>query len=94
MGALKIALYVFTVAAALFFAALEMRMKRRLVEPLPHSPEQVSEMGLLNDIRLRIQDERNLKALPSRNLVSLRVVVTAKFLFVLALVIEVIVLHR
>lgn len=51
-------------------------------------------MDHLNDIRLRMQDERTLGSLPPAKLSNLRVVVAAKFLFLAALVLEIIVLQR
>jgi hypothetical protein len=91
---MKACLYCATIAAALFFAYWEDRLKRQLTDKAFRPSERISDFGVLNDLEERMQRERILKVLPKPALGKYRKAVVLKFFFVALLILEVIVLQR
>jgi hypothetical protein len=92
--AAKTFIYSATIAVALFFAFWELKIKRQLPNEALDLPERVSDLGIVNGLSKRMARERFLRSLPRQRLRKFRMVVSLKFLFVLLLIIEVIVLQR
>jgi hypothetical protein len=90
----KIALYIFTITGAFFFGSWELKLKRQMTEEALEQHENVSDLGIVNDLSKRIRRARFLKSLPHEMLFKLRLVVSLKFLFVAIFIIEVIFLQR
>ena len=92
--ALGIALCIVTLAAALFFAFRELKLKSELTAGIAEEDKFVSEYGVANDLRLRMKREHYLKQLPREKLSKYKLAVTLKFFFVALLIVEVITLQR
>ena len=92
--ALKILIYGITIAAALFFAFWEGRLKRQLTDGALMSSPNPSDWSPMNDLSERMQRERTLKSLPREMTSKLRLIIGLKFLFVAILIVEVIFLQR
>ena len=93
MFILKALTYSVTILVAMFFGFWELRLKEQLTDTGVQPSRMVSDLGpvYLSD---RLRRERALRDLPKQALFKLRAVVMLKFLFVAALVAEVIVLQR
>ena len=96
MLALKIALYILTIATMLFLGFWEHRLRRRLTdEALEQQHETVSDYcDIFYGVRKEIRRERLLKTLPPEVLFKLKVIAGLKFLFFAILGIEVFFLQR
>jgi hypothetical protein len=90
----KVVLYCATIAAALFFAFWELKLKRQLTDGALQPLKSVSDMGISNDLSERMKRERLLRSLPRQMRFKLRMVVGLKFLFVAILIVEVILLQK
>jgi hypothetical protein len=96
MLALKIALYIPTVAAGLSCAFWETKIRRQLTdEALDRQPESVNDFQDISyGIRKEIRRERILKSLPPEMRFKYKSVVGLNFLFFAILIVEVFVLQR
>lgn len=94
MFILKVVTYCATIAAAMFFAFWELRLKRQLTDDAVRPVERVSDLGVMNDLSERMRREQVLRDLPKQALFKLRMVVALKFLLVAILILEVIILQR
>ena len=92
----KATLYILTIVSMFFFAGWEMRLRRRLTdEALEQQHESVREYPFtLSTIQDEFRRESILNRLPPEALSTYRVLVILKFLFLAALVVEVIVLQK
>ncbi len=77
----------------MFFAFWELRLKRQISEDVKSS-KIPSNLGLLNDISESMKREHFVQSLPKMSQVKLKKIVLLKFLFVVLLITEVILLHR
>jgi hypothetical protein len=89
---LKAFIYSFTIALATFFSFWELRLKRQLTDSASPPNARPSELGVMNDLSERMNRERAIAGLPRKVRTKFRTVVALKFLFVLILIVEVIVL--
>ena len=89
----KVITYSVTIAAAMFFASWELRLKRQLTDSVGQPSKMVSDFGVIS-LRERLRREQILRDLPSEEKFKYRMVVMFKFLFVAILIAEVIVLQR
>jgi hypothetical protein len=94
MFILKVVTYSATIAAAIFFAFWELRLKRQLTDGEARPVERVSDPGVINDLSERMRREQALRYLPKQALFKLRMIVVLKFLLVAILIAEVIILQR
>src|SRR5258708_19349670 len=97
MLALKIALYIMTIASGFIFAFWELKLKRQLTEDFDNFSERhegVSNYGILANLSKMIRRERFLESLPRNVLFKYRGVVSLKFLFILIFIAEIVVLQR
>lgn len=94
MFILKVVTYCATIAAAMFFAFWELRVKRQLTDGAVRPVERVSDLGVMNDLSERMRREQVLRGLPKQALFKLRMVVALKFLLVAILILEVIILQK
>jgi hypothetical protein len=94
MFILKVVTYCTTIAAAMFFAFWELRLKRQLTDSAIQPVERVSDLGIMNDLSERMRRERVLRELPKQRLFKFRMVVMFKFLFVAILIAEVLILQK
>jgi hypothetical protein len=91
---LKLFIYALTAALAMFFAFWELRLKRQLTDSAATPNTRPSEFGVINDLSERMNRERVLADLPRETLTKFRAVVALKFLFVVMLIVEVIILQK
>jgi hypothetical protein len=91
---LKIALYSATSIGAFLFAFMELRLKRKLTDDTPAPLANAIDFGILDDLSDRVRRERVLASLPRQARSRLRVIVGLKFLCVLILITEVLLLQR
>ena len=94
MFILKAIVYVTTITLMMFFAAWELRLKRRLTDSAIGPPQGVADLGVLGALSERMQRERIMSSLPKEKLRTYRRVVALKFLCFACLIIEVIILQR
>jgi hypothetical protein len=94
MFILKVVIYSVTIAAALFFAFREDRLRRQLTDEAPQPPVSVGDMGYINDFKEEMRRERYLSSLPKQALFKYRRAAMLKFLFVAILIAEVLILQR
>ena len=95
MLALKIMLYVLTLAGAFFFAFRERKLTQQLTdEALEKQQENVSDFDSFYGIRRDIRRVRILRNLPREARSRLNVAIGLKVLFAVVFVIEVITLQR
>jgi hypothetical protein len=94
MFMLKVVTYCATIAAAMFFAFWELRLKRRLTEDSMQPAERVSDLGVMNDLSRRMRREQVLRNLPKQAIFKLRSVIMFKFLSVAILIAEVLLFQR
>lgn len=95
MIALKVIPYLVTIGLALFFAFWERKLKRLLTDNLVDpQPQLVSDIDSFYEIRRDLRRERILRTLPRPALLQLRIVISLKVLFAVALVVEVVFLQR
>jgi hypothetical protein len=94
MFMLKVFTYCATIAAAMFFAFWELRLKRKLTDGAMSPVERVSDLGIMNDLSERMRREQILRDLPTQARSTLRMVVVFKFAFVAILIAEVIIFQR
>ena len=94
MFVLKTVIYCTTIAAAMYFASWELRLRRQLTESAVEPLKRVSKIGFINDVSEQFRRERVLRELPKHQLSKLRRVALLKFLFAAILIAEVIVLQR
>lgn len=89
----KVITYSVTIAAAMFFAFWELRLKRQLTDSAVQPTEKVIDFGVIN-LSERIRREQALRDLPRQALFKFRMVVMFKFLFVALLIAEVVIIQR
>ncbi len=77
----------------MFFAFRELRIKQQLTDDAPQPPVNVSDMGILNDLKEKMRREQYLRGLPKQALVKYRRAIMLKFLFFAILIAEVILLQ-
>jgi hypothetical protein len=95
MLAFKIAIYVLTFAMASFFGFWELKLKRQLTdELLDQQHKNVSDIDSFYELRRDIRRERVLKSLLPEVRFKLRLVMSLKLVFAVALVIAVLILQR
>jgi hypothetical protein len=96
MLALKIAIFVPTIAAGFFFAFWETKIRRRLTDDaLDQQPETISDIqDMFYGMRRERRRERILTSLPPEMRSKYDKVVALKFLFFAILIVEVFVLQR
>lgn len=91
---LKVVIYSATIAAMMFFAFLESKLKRELTDSAIQPTKFVSDIGILNSLAERMKRERVLKGMPKQALFKFRMVVALKVLFFVILIAEVLLLQR
>lgn len=91
----KIVLYIMTLAATLFFAFRERKLKAELTdELLEHQSENVNDFDSVYEIRRDIRRERILRDIPNGAKSKLNIAIGLKFLFGVAFCIEILLLQR
>lgn len=90
----KVVTYCTTIAAAMFFAFWELRLKRQLTDSAMRPLQGVSDLGIMGDLSERMRREQVLRSLPKHALFKFRMIVMLKFLFVAILIAEVIILQN
>jgi hypothetical protein len=94
MVPMKALLYLLTLACAFGFAFWESKLKRELTSLAPSRNTAVSDLGILDDMAKKFEEDRFVAALPRAMKRRLRWIVTSKFAALLLLVLEVIFLQR
>jgi len=96
MLALKIVIFVPTIAATLFFASLERKLKNQLTdEALDQQPESISDVqDTFYNMRREMRRQRILNSLPPESRSKYKWVVALKFLLFAIFIVEVFVLQR
>ena len=90
----KMALYSATLIAAFLFAFMELRIKCQLTEDRDQPSANASDLGFLNYLSDSIRREQVVALLPQRARSRLRMIVALKFVCVLTLVVELLLLQR
>jgi hypothetical protein len=94
MPTLRNFIYIATIATSIFFGFLELKLKQQLTDSVDQSAAKIIDFGLMDELSARMRRERVLKGMPKEALQKLRLAAGLKFLFVLILVAEVIILQR
>jgi hypothetical protein len=91
----RILIYALTLAAALFFAFWEMKIRRTSTDEILDRQERVSDYADYSyDIRREIRRERVFRHLPREVIFKLRIVAGLKIVFAVLFVLEVLILQR
>lgn len=90
----KVVIYCVTIAAAMFFAYWERKLKLQLTDEAVQPVKYVSDLGMLHSLKESLRRERFLRGLPAQLKFKYRMAVGLKFLFLAILIIEVIILQK